>query len=74
MSEPLHSHIASDRCQRARSTEWADTLPALFRSEGFFEDLAAEPLPAPRILRVAPRASGRPWVGVLVSALGLRRA
>lgn len=74
MSEALHSQIASERCQRARGDEWADTLPALFRSEGFFEDLAGEPVPAPRTHRIAPRSPGRQWAGVFVAALGLRRA
>ncbi len=74
MSDHLPSRIASERCQRARHAEWAETRPALFRSEGFFEDLGTEPAPMLR-LRRPPVASQRPlWAGVLASALGLRRA
>jgi len=68
--------IASKRCQRARRTEWVDTLPALYRSEGFFEDLPGAPAPAPpvlRVLRLGQPASRPVWAGVLVHALGLRR-
>lgn len=75
MSEAVAIHIASQRCQQARSDEGAHTLPDLFRSEGFYEDLASEP---PPILRMRMRRStdfSQPvWAGVLASALGLRRS
>lgn len=84
MSDSLPSRIASERCQRARLVEWAPTGPALFRSEGFFEDLACDALPVLRQRRVSVSSvpsmsmsapSPRPqWAGVLASALGLRRA
>ncbi len=72
MSEPVTSHIASQRCEQARSVEWADTLPALYRSEGFYEDLLSEPPPMLRLRRRGDAAQPA-WAGVLASALGLRR-
>jgi hypothetical protein len=72
MSEAVATHIASQRCQQSRSAESADTLPALYRSEGFYEDLSSEPPPILR-LRRAGRATQPVWAGVLASALGLRR-
>jgi hypothetical protein len=73
MSEAFAIHIASQRCQQARRTEWAELPPDFSRSEGFFEDLCSEPPPILRLRRsddTAPPA----WAGVLASALGLRRA
>ena len=72
MSEPVPSHIATRRCQQARSAEWAGELPAQFRSEGFFEDLCSEPPPILRLRRRSD-AAAQAWAGVLASALGLRR-
>ena len=74
MSESLPSRIASERCQRARHAEWIDTLPALCRSEGFFEDLGTEPPPAARERRAAAPSPQLSWAAVLASTLGLRRA
>ena len=72
MSEAVAIHIASQRCQQARSDEGAHTLPDLFRSEGFYEDLASEPPPILRMRR-STDFSQPVWAGVLASALGLRR-
>ena len=75
MSESLSSRIAAQRCQRARHAEWADTLPALYRSEGFFEDLASdEALPAPRLGRPAGPLPRPVWANGFNFALALRRA
>ena len=75
MSEPVPSHIAAQRCQQARSAEWADTLPDCYRSEGFHEDLCSEPLPILHLrLRRSDDAVQPAWAAVLASALGLRRA
>ena len=74
MSEPVPSHIAVQRCQQARSVEFADTLPDFFRSEGFFEDLSSEPPPLLRLRRDPVTGTGPLWAGVFAAALGLRRA
>ena len=77
MVEPVVSHIASriasQRCQQARSVEWADTVPALYRSEGFYEDLCSDSPPILR-LRRSGEAAQPAWAGMFASALGLRRA
>ena len=76
MSEPVLSHIAAQRCQQARSAEWADTLPDFYRSEGFHEDLCGEQPPIMRLHLHLHRGDDNvqpSWAGVLASALGLRR-
>ena len=73
MSEAVAMNVASQRCQQARRAERADTLPDLYRSEGFFEDLSSEPPPILR-LRRSEDAAQPAWTGMLASALGLRRA
>jgi hypothetical protein len=80
MSDSLPSRIASERCQRARHAdsaewvEWAETRPALFRSEGFFEDLDGDPPLALRAARLHSVVRRPVWSVVLAHALGLRRA
>ena len=78
MSDPVPSHIAAQRCQQARSAEWADTLPDCYRSEGFHEDRCSESPPVrcpplPLRLHRSDDAVQPAWAGVLASALGLRR-
>jgi hypothetical protein len=73
MSEAVATHVASQRCQQARQAEWAETMPDLYRSEGFFEDLSGDPPPILRLRRDGG-ASQPAWAGVLASVLGMRRA
>ena len=73
MSEAVAMNIASQRCQQSRRAEQADTLPHLYRSEGFFEDLSNDSPPI-LSLRRSGDAALPVWAGLFASALGLRRA
>ena len=73
MSEAVAMNVASQRCQQSRRAECIDILPALVRSEGFYEDLSSDSPPILR-LRRSGEAAQPAWAGMFASALGLRRA
>lgn len=73
MFEVVAVNVANQRCQQSRQAESADTLPDLYRSEGFFEDLSSENAAILRLRRSADAAQPA-WVGMLAAMLGLRRA
>lgn len=73
MFEVVAVNVANQRCQQSRQAEPADTLPDLYRSEGFFEDLSGESPPMLRLRRSADAVQPA-WVGMLAAMLGLRRA